>query len=245
MDKLEHIISAIQTQDTFKICDKIFKYPIINFLDIETTGFNRESDYIIDIGILKINTKASTVDSFFESKISIPENFKISKEVYNLTGISEDALKGAPDIKTVLNEVLQFVKEGEPIVLHNSTFDISFLNTKIQTELGSSLDLYSRNIIYDTVPIAKNYFIKGKLDQLADQFLIEHDDKHGALPDCYKLWKVLVMLQNVEIAINNVLFLPRCPECGGFLVERTNSYTGSKFVGCNNFPFCTYPRKNK
>lgn len=35
--------------------------------------------------------------------------------------------------------------------------------------------------------------------------------------------------------------LNKCPKCGGDLVERTGKY--GKFIGCSNYPKCTYTRK--
>ena len=33
-----------------------------------------------------------------------------------------------------------------------------------------------------------------------------------------------------------------CPECGGKLRVRTNSHTGSQFLGCPSYPNCRYAR---
>lgn len=33
---------------------------------------------------------------------------------------------------------------------------------------------------------------------------------------------------------------PRCPECGGFLVERLSKHSGNPFLGCTNYPLCRH-----
>ena len=35
-----------------------------------------------------------------------------------------------------------------------------------------------------------------------------------------------------------------CPECGGLLKERTNK-AGKTFVGCGNYPVCSYVKRDK
>ncbi len=235
----------LHNPNNYKICKRIFsKYNYINFIDLETTGFDENKDHIIEIGILKINMQTFQAHSSFHTKVFIPDTVKINKEIVELTGITEDQLKDAPKVENLLDDILIFLGEGEPVIAHNSQFDMKFLNKAFSLKY-KDFDIYEKYEIFDTLSISRNYYDKNSLDYLASIFLIKKDTYHGALKDCYKLWHVLIMLNNVERAVNNIFFSRRCPECGGFLVERTNRWNKTTFLGCNNYPSCMYPRKNK
>ncbi len=229
--------------NNYKICKNIFSnYNYINLIDLETTGFDETKDFIIEIGILKIDMQTFQAHSSFHTTISIPENVKISQEVTNLTGLTKEQLINSPKIQDILDNILMFLNEKEPVIAHNSQFDMKFLNKAFSNKY-INFDMYEKYEVFDTLSISRNYFSKNSLDHLASIFLIKKDDYHGALKDCYKLWNVLIMLNNIEQAVNNIFFSKRCPECGGFLVERVNRWNKTSFLGCNNYPSCTYPRK--
>ena len=90
--------------------------------DIETTGLDSVHNEIIEIGAIKVveNEIVDTFQSFIKPK------YRISSFITNLTGISNDMVKDALDVREVLMLFKEFV--GDDILIgHNVNFDINFV----------------------------------------------------------------------------------------------------------------------
>ena len=65
--------------------------------------------------------------------------------------------------------------------------------------------------------------------------LVKRDSEHGPFMGCSNFpmcdYKVRIMVDSQS---------RRCPECGGFLVQRKSKATGSIFWGCSNYPLCQH-----
>lgn len=97
------------------------KYHSFVAVDIETTGLGENAE-IIEIGAIKCEY-GETTDRFqtFVTCISpIPE------AVTSLTGISDNDLTGAPDVKTALKNLKKFVGDM-PLIGYNIGFDMAFI----------------------------------------------------------------------------------------------------------------------
>ena len=64
---------------------------------------------------------------------------------------------------------------------------------------------------------------------------------------CVPDTKLCVLCQTGETIKNKIneleqemLSTSTCPWCGSFLIKRINSYTGEPFLGCSDYPHCTY-----
>ena len=90
--------------------------------DIETTGFNRESCAIIEIGAVRVQNGEITArfDRLIDPREKLPE------KIIELTHITDDMLAGQPTIDAVLPEFLDFVGDAT-LVAHNADFDMGFL----------------------------------------------------------------------------------------------------------------------
>lgn len=114
--------------------------------DIETTGFSRNEDRIIEIAANKYSS-GELIDQFHSY---VNPGIPISAFITQLTGISNQTVKDAPTILDIKKEVLNFFG-GSPLVGHNiTTFDIPFLNAQLNTNLNNKL--------YDTLQLAKEAF---------------------------------------------------------------------------------------
>src|SRR3954462_12783085 len=91
-------------------------------LDIETTGGDRNSDLITEIGMVKVRGGRclGTLQTLVNPGRAIPPMITV------LTGITESMVMPAPRIETVLPALLEFA-EGCVIVGHNVRFDLAFL----------------------------------------------------------------------------------------------------------------------
>lgn len=94
-------------------------------IDIETTGFSKTGDEIIQIGAVKV--KEGLMVGTYETNVK-PIRY-IPKKITELTGIKQSDVEGARVIEEVLPEFYDFC-EGLPLVAHNLTFDYGFLREK-------------------------------------------------------------------------------------------------------------------
>ena len=90
--------------------------------DLETTGLSSASDRIIEIGAV-VMKNGEELDRF---QTFVDPQRPLEKKIVELTGITDEMLKGAPKIEEVLPEFLKFVN-GRVLVAHNSDFDTGFI----------------------------------------------------------------------------------------------------------------------
>lgn len=97
-------------------------------VDFETTGLNPEQgDRVIEIGAVAINR--DRVTDHFTSLIR--PDFLISREIEQLTGISNLHLRDAPSVATVMEKFVRFIG-SYPLLAHNAAFDQKFLESELK-----------------------------------------------------------------------------------------------------------------
>lgn len=114
--------------------------------DIETTGFSRTNDRIIEISAIKYShgKPIEKFHTFINPERHIPNS------ITRLTGISNADVQSAPCILEAKADLLRFF-ERETLVGHNiKTFDIPFLEAQ--------LSYHFSNRLIDTLHIAKQVF---------------------------------------------------------------------------------------
>jgi len=104
----------------------------ILFLDIETTGFSRDWDYIIEIAAILYDTETRVeIDRFHEY---IKPGKKIPDKIIKITGITNYQVANCRSEDDVLRDFLEFVIMSKPEALggHNvDAFDMSFINKRL------------------------------------------------------------------------------------------------------------------
>lgn len=93
-------------------------------IDIETTGLSPEKEKIIEIGAVRYE---DGLQKAVFSTLVRPQVAELPVRITELTGITEEMLKEAPDEDEAMKSLLRFL-EGETVLLgHNIPFDYSFL----------------------------------------------------------------------------------------------------------------------
>ncbi len=153
-------------------------------LDLETTGFSFRTEKITEVGIMKVKN-GEVIDEF--SCFVNPEK-PIPQRVIEVTHITDDMVKDAETIETVMPKIIEFVGDSV-LVAHNADFDIGFLKYNAKA-LGLTLD----NTYLDTLRLAKELFPeykKYKLGIIAENLGIKVEVAHRALDDVDTTVKVL------------------------------------------------------
>ena len=156
--------------------------------DLETTGFHSHNDRIIEIGAVKIVDGAVTdhFSQFVNPGRPIPYNIE------HLTSISDETVKDAPPIETVLPEFLQFCA-GCMLVAHNADFDTGFLSANMER-----LGLGHFDFTYlDTVGMARfllPHLHRYKLDTVARELDVSLENHHRAVDDAGATAEIFVKL---------------------------------------------------
>lgn len=153
--------------------------------DIETTATVPNKDYgrLIEISAVKLDSHYSVIDTFDEL---IDPEIKINSTTQNLTGITQDMLKGKRKYPDVVRDFIKFCS-GDNVVIagHNiSTFDIRFVNY-FANMLGLS---FAPKRVVDTLFLARNTDYKKKcssykLEALANYFGVDDPSHHRAMND--------------------------------------------------------------
>lgn len=182
------MFTAVTIPDCLK--DKTFVV-----FDLETTGLNcaptsGNMDAIIEIGAFKIVN--GVISESFSTFVN-PQR-KLSDEIINLTGITEDMVKDAPVIGEVVPDFFKFC-QGNILVGHNAAnFDFKFVDYYC-SRLGYMLD----RKVMDTIPLAQEllFLSNYKLNTIADHFKITFNH-HRAIDDAYVTAKIFLELIKIK-----------------------------------------------
>ncbi|MFT9487498.1 MAG: PolC-type DNA polymerase III [Tepidibacillus sp.] len=165
--------------------------------DTETTGLSAVYNTIIEIGAVKVKN-GKVIDQF---KMFVDPQEPISRKITEITGITDEMVKGAPLLEEALPKFKEFIGNAV-LAAHNARFDMGFLNMGLKRIGLESL----LNPVIDTVELARFLYPKMKnykLNTLCDAFNIELNNHHRAYHDAeatgYLLWKMLLDLQEREI----------------------------------------------
>ena len=148
--------------------------------DTETTGLSVNRCELIEIGAVRIagGEIVERFNTFIDPGAPIPA--KISE----LTGITDDMVKGAPKIDKALPEFLKFVG-GRLLIAHNANFDIGFISAAAE-----KIGVRFKNPYLDTVALSRFVnpdLAKHKLDILAEHYGLGDFNHHRACDDAEML----------------------------------------------------------
>ena len=156
---------------------------LIVAVDIETTGLIPEEDAIIEIGAVKFNGRR--VEDEWSTLVN-PRR-PIPGFITQLTGITNPMVRNAPYLVDVMAEMIAFIGEA-PVVGHNISFDLSFLQQAGALRHNIDIDTYELAAVL--MPTASRY----NLSALAQQLNILLPATHRALDDARVTHAVFVTL---------------------------------------------------
>jgi DNA polymerase III subunit epsilon len=156
--------------------------------DTETTGLNAVGgDRLVEVGCVEIVNRIPTgreYHSYVNPQRDIPP------DATAVHGLTAEFLKDKPLFKDIVDGLLGFIADA-PLVAHNASFDLAFLNAELERA-------ERRPLTADTLALARRRHPAGpnSLDALCKRYGIDLSQrtKHGALLDSLLLASVYVEL---------------------------------------------------
>lgn len=169
--------------------------------DLETTGLSCDTDEIIEIGALKVKD-GKVVDRFMSL---VHPKAAIRPEITQITGITNEMTKTAPEVSIVIPEFIEFC--GDDIVLgHNVMFDYKFVKTFARR---CGLDFEKKGI--DTLKIARKVLpdLPSKsLGSVCEHYQIINSAAHRAYHDALATAKIYQIMAHYFEAAEPKVFEP-------------------------------------
>jgi len=157
--------------------------------DLETTGLSSRNDKIIEIGAVLMEN-GREIDRF---QTFVDPEQKLERETVELTGITDEMLRGAPKLKDVFPQFLEFVGD-RVLVAHNADFDTGFIRAACE-QLGYEYGFTSA----DTLVLSQNlmpHLSRFKLDVVANALSLPEFNHHRAADDAVTCG--LIMAKHLE-----------------------------------------------
>ena len=169
-------------------------------LDLETTGLQgpEKGGRIIEIGAVKVENfeVVGRFSTFVNPEIKIP------KKITEITNITNDMVKDAPNIWNVIHKLWDFI-EGYTVVAHNASFDWDRFLKFYFNKIGKHVT----NDVICTVEKSKEIFkskekyankqtnrINHKLIDLCERLDVKLEGAHRAVNDCDALAQCFIKM---------------------------------------------------
>ncbi|WP_374721848.1 PolC-type DNA polymerase III [Peribacillus tepidiphilus] len=156
--------------------------------DVETTGLSAVYDTIIELAAVKV--KNGEIIDRFESFAN--PHHPLSATTIELTGITDDMVRDAPEVEEVLRKFKEWVGDSI-LVAHNASFDMGFLNVGYRKIGFEKAD----NPVIDTLELGRFLYPELKnhrLNTLAKRFDIELTQHHRAIYDAEATGYLLIKM---------------------------------------------------
>ena len=172
-------------------------------IDTETTGLNyKGGDRVIEVACVELINHISTGNNL---QFYCSTEKKIDAGAMKVHGITNAFLEKHPSFESQSDVFLDFIKE-DVLIIHNSDFDMGFLNNELRLIKSPSL----KNDVIDTVQLARKTLNTriANLNYLCNRFSIDLSSRklHGALLDCQLLAMVYLELiggQQTKLELSN------------------------------------------
>ena len=178
---------------------------ILVFYDLETTGFSKQHNDIIEISAIAWNNETEEIEDTFSSYIK-PTTL-IPTMITQLTGISNFKVKDCAGYWDVAPQFFAWLKNWKPDAMvgyNNTVFDWPFITTQNLRYNINGIDNYKQ---IDVLKIVREMKKNGLLDAtnlpdvkqvtVAKYFNIDYD-AHDAIEDVKALLKIYIELRKIN-----------------------------------------------
>ena len=170
--------------------------------DLETTGRSSKIDSIIEIAAVKVsgNQVVETAEFTFQEFVKPLDHKKVSREITELTGITNEEVYAARPIWEVLPDFMSFAGDAVLLGFNCIVFDSRFL-----VRAGRYSNLIIENKYFDVMRYTDRFKDKLGLDtqkvslsELAEVLNIENPQAHRALSDAITTARIFLKLKSME-----------------------------------------------
>jgi DNA polymerase III subunit epsilon len=163
-------------------------------LDTETTGLDAALGHrILEVAAVELNDRRLTGNHLHRY---INPGRASDDGALQVHGLTEDFLRDKPKFREISAELLDFIN-GAELVIHNASFDLSFLNHEFALINLKQVKHYCP-IVIDTLALARELHPgkRNNLDALCDRYQIDNSKRtlHGALLDANLLAEVYLAM---------------------------------------------------
>ena len=160
--------------------------------DTETTGLDPlQGHRLVEIGCIELVNRIPSGQVFHRY---VNPDRDMPHEAFAVHGLSLEFLQDKPRFPDICEELIEFIGDA-PLVAHNASFDLGFLNAELER---CKKMLLTRDRLVDTLMLARRRHPGGsnRLDDLCARYGIDNSrrTKHGALLDAELLAEVYVEL---------------------------------------------------
>ena len=165
--------------------------------DVETSGLSTSYDYITEIGAIKVvDGVVVETEKFKFQELVHPygKPRKISEEVTEITGITNEMVADARSVQDVFNDFADFIGDLVLVGYNNKGFDSFFLR-----RAGRYAGRVICNKQFDLFPLAKRStnLSDAKLNTVANHFGIENPRAHRAFADAITTAKLYLAIKQI------------------------------------------------
>ncbi|MFI3260295.1 MAG: PolC-type DNA polymerase III [bacterium] len=166
-------MNVVDTESQIVYNEREYSFKDQEFIvfDTETTGLNAGTDQLIEIGAVRVKN-GEIIDRFDEL---IACDRPLPQIITQLTCITDEMLVGKDSEENVTKRFLEYIKDT-PLIAHNASFDISFINASISRYNLSEF----KNTVLDTMALARTVFPEWrnhKLSTLVKNLKVEWDEE--------------------------------------------------------------------
>lgn len=171
-------------------------------LDTETTGLEWQQGHrIIELGAIEVVNRRLTGRTFH--KYFKPDRV-VDAGALQVHGITNEFLNSQPRFEEMAAELLDFIS-GAELIIHNSAFDVAFLDAEFGRLGGVRCRIAELCGIFDTLHLARKMHPgqRNTLDALCKRYSIDnsHREFHGALLDAKLLLDVYLAMTGGQAAL--------------------------------------------